>query len=127
MTGPIDVVADAAAHQFAIGRDIVGAADHDHAGSGVADGREFIEAGEDIVAAVGLQHDHVRRRRGVIGLDGGDHAAHVNRKMCLAEAAVFARRAHRGCGFLGLAKGLHADTRGAGEMYRPRAAAAVST
>ena len=33
---PDDVVADAAAHQFAIGRDIVGAADHDDAGSGIA-------------------------------------------------------------------------------------------
>ena len=40
-----DVVADAAAHQFAIERDVVDAADHDDAGSGVADGRELIEAG----------------------------------------------------------------------------------
>ena len=48
-----DVVADAAAHQFAIERDVVDAADHDHAGAGVADGGELVEAGENIAAAVG--------------------------------------------------------------------------
>ena len=47
---PNDVVADAAPHQLAIGRDIVGAADHHDAGSGVADGREFVEAGQDVAA-----------------------------------------------------------------------------
>ncbi len=104
---PNDVVADAATHQFAIGRGIVGSADHDDAGSGIAHGCEFIEAGKNIAAAFGLQDDHVRSRHGAIGFDGGRHAAHLNREMGLAEAAVFARRLHGGCGFLGLAKGLH--------------------
>ena len=66
-----DVVADAAAHQLAIERDVVDAADHHDAGAGVADGRKLVEAGQDVGAGVGLQHDHVRRRRAAIGLDGG--------------------------------------------------------
>jgi len=103
---PDDVVVDAAAHQFAIRRDIVDAADHDDAGSGIAHGREFIEAGQDIAAAFGFQDDHVRSWYRVIGFDGSCHAAHLNREMGLAEAAVFARRSHGGCGFRSLAKGL---------------------
>src|SRR5258708_1044857 len=58
---PDDVVADAATHQFAVGCGIVGGADHDDAGSGIANACEVIEAGQDIAAAVGLQDDHVRR------------------------------------------------------------------
>ncbi len=106
-----DVVADAAAHQFAIKRDIVDTADHDDAGSGIAHGCELIEAGKDIGAAFGFQDDHVRRGRRAIGLDGGRHAAHLNLEMGLAEAAVFARRLHGGCGFHRLAKGLHGHAR----------------
>ena len=110
------VVADAAAHQFAIERDVVDAADHDDAGSGIAHGGELVEAGQDIVAAFGFQDDHVRRRRGAIGLDGGCHAAHLNLEMGLAEAAVFARRLHGGGGFHGLAKGLHRHARRRGDV-----------
>ena len=106
-----DVVADAAADQFAVGRDITGAADHDDPGAGVANGCEFIEAGEHVAGAFGLQHDHVRRRRLVIGVDGGGDTAHVNRQMGLVEAAVFARRFHRGCGGDSGAKGLHRHAR----------------
>ena len=101
------VVADAAPHQFTIGRDVVGAADHDDAGSGVADGREFIEGFEDIAAGFALQQNDVRRRRRVVGLDGSGNAAHVNRKVGLAETAVFARRARRCCDRDADAKGLH--------------------
>ena len=101
------VVADAAAHQFAIQRDVVDPADHDDAGAGIADGREMIEAGQDVAAAFGLQHDHVRRRRRAIGFDGGRHAAHLNLEMSLAETAVFAGRLHGRGGFHGLAKRLH--------------------
>ena len=90
------VVADAAPHQFTIGRDVVGAADHDDAGTGVADGREFIERFENVGAGLGLQQNDVRRRCRVVGIDGGGNAAHVNRKEGLAETTVFARRAHRG-------------------------------
>ena len=105
------VVADAAAHQFAIERDVVDAADHDHAGAGVAHGGELVEAGEDIAAAFGLQDDDVRRRRRAIGLDGGGHAAHLDLEMGLAEAAVLARRLHGGGGFHRLAKRLHRHPR----------------
>ena len=41
------VVADAAPDQLAIEHDVVGAADHDDAGAGVADLGELVEAGED--------------------------------------------------------------------------------
>ena len=102
-----DVVADAAAHQLAIERDVVDAADHDHAGAGVADGGELIEAGQDVVSAFGLQNDHVRRRRRTIGFDGGSHAAHLDLEMSLAEPTVFARRLHGSRGFHGLAKRLN--------------------
>ena len=105
------VVADAAAHQFTIGRDVVGVADHDDAGSGVADAREFIKSLEDIAAGLGLQQDHIRRRRRVIGVDGRGDAAHVNRKMGLAETAVFARRARGGCDRDAGAKRLHRNAR----------------
>ncbi len=105
------IVADAAAHQFAVQRDVVDLADHDHPGTGIADGGELVEAGEDVGAALGLQDDHVRRRRGTIGLDGGCHAAHLDLEMGLAETAVFARRLHGGGGFHGFAKRLHRHTR----------------
>ena len=101
------VVADAAPHQFTIGRDVVGAADHDDAGTGIADGREFIEGIENVGARFGLQQNDVRRRRLVVGLDGGGNAAHVNRKVGLAETAVFARRTHRGGNRDAGAKGLY--------------------
>ena len=101
------VVADAAAHQFAIERDVVDLADHDDAGSGVAHGGEMVEAGQDVVAAFGLQDDHVRGRRRTIRLDGGGHAAHLNLEMRLAETAVFARRLHGSRGFNRFAEGLH--------------------
>ena len=45
------VVADAAAHQFAIERDVVDAADHDDAGAGVADVGKLVEPGENVAAA----------------------------------------------------------------------------
>ena len=117
------VVADAAAHQFAIKRDVVDAADHDDAGSGVADRGELIEAGQNIVAAFGFQDDHVRRRRGAIGFDRGRHAAHLDLQMSLAEPAVFAGRLHGGRGFHGLAKRLHRYARRRRNMLvRPAAA-----
>src|SRR6185312_7725604 len=83
-----DVVADATANQLAVQGNVVDAADYDHAGTGIADGGELIEPGQDVAADVGLEHDHVRRRRSVIGLDGGGHAAHLDLQMCLAEPAV---------------------------------------
>ena len=107
---PDHVVADAAADQFAIGRDLV--ADHDHARAGVADGGEFVEPGQEIAGPCGFQHDHVRGRRGVIVLDGGLDAAHVDRKVRFREAAVLACRAGRGRRCYCLAKGLHRDARG---------------
>ncbi len=104
---PDDVVVDATAHQFTIRRDIAGAADHDDTGAGIADGRELIEAGEDVVAALGFQDDDVRRRRLVIGIDRGFDAAHMDRQMGLGEAAVFGRPSRRRRGRIGRAEGLH--------------------
>jgi hypothetical protein len=106
-----DIVADPAPDQFAVGRDIIGAADHDDPGPGVADGCELIEALEHVVGAFGLQHDHVRRGGLVIGVDGGGNTAHMNRQMDLAEAAVLAGRSHRGCGRDRCAKRLHRHPR----------------
>ena len=58
------VVADPAAHQLAIEDDVVMAPDDDHARARVADLGERIEAAEEVVsAALGLDHDDVRRRR----------------------------------------------------------------
>src|SRR5262249_53853832 len=74
---PDQIVADAAAHQLAIQRDVVDAADYHDAGAGVADRSELVEPGQDVVAAFGLEDDDIRGRRRAIGLDGGDHAAHL--------------------------------------------------
>ena len=101
------VVVDAAAHQFPIGHVIVGAADHDDAGAGIAMACQLIEAVKDIAAAVGLEDDHVRRRHPLIDVDRGRDAAHLDSEMRLGQAAVFARRTDRGRGFLGLAERLH--------------------
>ena len=76
------------------------------------------------LAAFGLQHDHVRRRRRVIGLDGGGDAAHMNRKMGLAEAAVFARRIAPRWRSRPSAQNACTDTRGAGRRCNRRQAAA---
>ena len=110
------VIADAAAHQFAIGRDIIFIADHDDTRSGVAHGCEFIEAGKDIAAAFGLEDDHVRGGHGVIGFDGGSHAAHLDGEMRLAEAPVYAGRLHRLGGLRRFAEGLHRHARGRSDV-----------
>src|SRR6185312_11478029 len=60
------IIADAAAHQLAIQGDVVDAADHDDPRAGVADGCELVEAGENVGAPVGLQHDNVGCRRRAI-------------------------------------------------------------
>ncbi len=104
-----DIFADAAAHQLAVKRDIVHPADHDDAGAGITDTGQLVEAGEDVVATIGLEDDHIGRRRIVVGLDGGDHAAHLDLQMRLAEAAILARRLHGGSGFDRLAEGLHGN------------------
>ena len=105
--GGNDVVADAPAHQFAVKGDVIDTPDHDDAGSGVADGGELIEAGQNIVAAFGFEDNHIRRRRRAIGFDSRRHASHLNLQMSLAEPAVFAARLHGGRGFHGFAKRLH--------------------
>ena len=110
------VVADAAAHQFPIKRDVVDTANYNDAGSGIAYGCELIEACKNVTAALGFQDDHVRSRRGTISLDGGCHAAHLDFEMSLAKAAVFAGRLHGRCGFHRLAKGLHGHARRRGDV-----------
>ena len=104
---PNQVVADAPSRQFAIERDVVDAADHDHARAGVADFGKLIELVEDVVAALlGLDKDDVRRRRRTIGLDRRGGAAHLDFDMRLGEPAIFAGRLDCRGGFNRLAKGL---------------------
>ena len=106
------VVADAAPRQLAIEQHVVLAADDDHAGAGVADLGERIETGEDVVAAaLGLDHDDVRRRRAAIGFDRRGNAAHLDLQMRLAQPPILAGGLHRRGGLDGLAKGLHGDAR----------------
>src|SRR5262249_34700373 len=99
-----DIVADAAAHQLAVERHVVDAADHNDPGAGVAGGCELVEVDENVGAGVGFQHDDVRGRSRAIGLDGGRHAAHLDLQMRLAEAAVVAGRLHGCSGFHRLAE-----------------------
>jgi hypothetical protein len=101
------VVADAATHQFAIKSDVVDAADDDDPRAGIAHGCELVEAGEDIVAAFGLDDDHVGSRRAAIGFNRRCHAAHLDLKMSLAEPPVLAGRLHGRRRFHGLAERLH--------------------
>ncbi|OIQ67180.1 hypothetical protein GALL_512450 [mine drainage metagenome] len=110
------IVADAATHQFAIKRDVIDATDHDDARSRIAHGCELIEAGEDVVAAFGLENDDIRRRRAAIGFDGGRHAAHLNLEVGLTEASILPRRLHRRRGLHGLAESLHGHPRGRGDV-----------
>ena len=115
------VVADAAAHQLAIEQHVVVPADHDHAGAGIADFGERIEAGQDVLGArFEFQHDDVRRRRRAIGFGRRRHAAHLDFQMRLAEPAVFAGRLHGGRGFHGFAEGLDRDPRRRRDMLVAR-------
>ena len=59
-------------------------ADHDDAGAGIANGREFVEAIEDVMVGFGFEHDHVRRRRFLVVFDRSRDATHVDRKMRFA-------------------------------------------
>jgi len=105
------VIADATAHQFAIKPDVIDAADNYNAGSGVADRCELIEPDQNLIAAFGFQDDHVGGGRRAIGFGCRGHSTHLNFQMSLAEATIFARRLHGGCGFHGFAKRLHRYTR----------------
>ncbi len=113
---PDHVIADAATHQFAIGRDIIFIADHDDAGSGVAYGCELIKASQDIVAAFGLEDDYVRSGHAAVGFDGGFHAAHLDREMGLGEAPIQAGRLYRLGGLRRFAEGLHRHARGRSDV-----------
>jgi len=68
---------------------------------------EFVETGKNVFAGLGLQNDDVRSRDAVIGVDGGNHAAHLDREMRFGETAVETRRLHRIGGRRGLAESLH--------------------
>ena len=106
------IIADAAADQFAIQRHVVVAADHDHPGAGVTDFRQRIQSGENhFRALLEFQHDHIRGRRRTIGLRGRGHAAHLDFQMGLAEPAVFAGGLNRGGGLDRFAESLDRDAR----------------
>ncbi|MHC2318766.1 hypothetical protein ACVIHC_005812 [Bradyrhizobium diazoefficiens] len=105
------IVVDAAAHQLAIGRGVVGIADHDHAGPGIADAGEIVQALEDVARAVGFDHDHVRRRHRLIDFDRRGEAAFLGGQVRLGQPAILSRRGYRGERLVGLAKGLHRDAR----------------
>ena len=100
-----------AADQLAIGRGVVGIADHHHAGAGIADAGEIVEALEDVAGAVGFDHDHIRRRHRVIDFDRRGEAAALGGEMRLGETAILPGRGHRGERLLGLAKCLNRDAR----------------
>jgi hypothetical protein len=105
------ILADTAADQLAIERDIVHPADHDHPGAGVAHAGQLVEAGENVAAAVGLENDHIRRRRVAVSFDRRGHAAHLDLQVGLAEPAIFTGRLHRGGGLDGVAERLHRNAR----------------
>ena len=106
------IIAHAAPHQLAIERDVVHAADDDDPRRRVAYRRKLIEAAEDILAAVfGFENDDVRRRRILIGLDGGDQAAHLDAQMRLGHAPILAGRLDGGGSLDGFAERLHRDAR----------------
>ncbi|XUJ37635.1 hypothetical protein ACQ5SK_25985 [Bradyrhizobium japonicum] len=80
----------------------------------------MVEAGQEIVAAVALEHDHVRRRRRAVGFDRRRHATHLDLQMGLAETTVFAGRLHRGSGLDGLAESLDRHARRGSNMFLDR-------
>ena len=74
--------------------------------------RKLIEAAEDILAAVfGFENDDVRRRRILVGLDGGDQAAHLDAQMRLGHAPILAGRLDSGGSLDGFAERLHRNAR----------------
>src|SRR5262249_11961819 len=94
--------------QLAIEEHIIEPADHDDLGAGIAHVGELIEPGQDLIAAaIGLDHDDIGRRRGAVGLIGGNNAAHLHLEMGPAQPAVLAGRLHGGRGLDSFAKGLH--------------------
>ncbi|MGY4413576.1 hypothetical protein ACVWW4_005312 [Bradyrhizobium sp. LB7.1] len=105
------IIVDAAAHQLAIGRGVVGIADHDHTGAGIADAGEVVEPFEDVTRAVGFDHNDVRRWHRFIDFDGRGEATVLGGEMCLGKTAILPGRGHRGERLRGLAKGLHGDAR----------------
>ena len=115
------IIADAAADEFAVEQDVVVTADDDHAGPRVADLGEGIEAREDVGGTLfEFQDDHVRRRRGAIRLARGGHAAHLDFQMRLGQPPVFPGRLDRGRGFNGFAESLDRDPRGGRDVLVAR-------
>jgi hypothetical protein len=80
----------------------------------------MVEAGQQVVAAVAFEHDHVRRRGRPVGFDRGGHAAHLDLQVSLAETAVLAGRLDGGSGLHGLAESLDRDARRGRNMLLDR-------
>src|SRR5262249_46239030 len=73
---------------------------------------------EEIAAALGLEHDDVRGRCRMIGVDRRSDAAHMHREMRLGEAAVLACGLHGGCRGYRCAERLHRYPRGRSDVVR---------
>ena len=87
--GRHQILADAALSKSAVELDVVDVADDDYLGAGVADFRQTIELGLEVIALqFALDDDQVRRRRGLVELGGGGDAARLNLDMSPRHAAV---------------------------------------
>ena len=83
------VFGNAVPDEFAIQRDIVVVTDDDDLGVGIADFGEIVQIVEEVVrAGRRFQNDQVRRRRGLVELDGRRDAAHIDAGLRLGHAAV---------------------------------------
>ncbi len=105
-----EIFVDAARHELAIKNDIVRPAKDDDLRPGVAQMRQRVEP-FDKVAFVrrGFQHDDVRRRRILIGLDRGRRAAHILPDVRLGHPSVRGRRFDQRGGLGRLAEGMDGD------------------
>src|SRR4029453_10505281 len=87
------VFADAPLQQLPVEHDVVGAADHDNLGAGIAALGELVELRQHLGARqAGLNDDQVGGRTFVIVRDGGGGAAHVHADVRLGGPAVGRRR-----------------------------------
>ena len=106
------IIADAAAHQLTVQRNVVRPADDDHPRRRIANRRELIKTVQNVVtAAFRFQNNDIRCRRALVRFDGGGQTAHLNAQVRLGQAPVFAGCLDGGGGLYGFAKRLHRNTR----------------
>jgi hypothetical protein len=87
-----------ARHQLPVENDVVELAKNDDLGPGVTIFSELFELREQrIPAGGGLEYDHIRRRRALVGFKRGGRAAHVLLDMRLRHSAIGYRGGDNGC------------------------------